>query len=195
MFFSSSSRNVRKNTTKNGKPKVDPKGKKAGWPTQGKQWFSTIPHQHKQNNLSSPSQNFISLLHSITKLLPFLHFLFSLYHSVLWQVRFKIFTLPPIASLLFLTSCLFFFLLFIRWGFRIFSFIVLNLDNQGLFLMALTVLEFDMGFYTPVYNSVVVGSFCFNPFGSNLFLFDDFYTLWIWSCWSCCEIFCILFEF
>jgi hypothetical protein len=92
-------------------------------------------------------------------------------------VRFKIFTLLPIASLLFLTSCLFFFLLFIRWGFRIFSFIVLNLDNQGLFLMALTVLEFDMGFYTPVYNSVVVGSFCFNPFGSNLFLFDDFYTL------------------
>jgi hypothetical protein len=46
--------------------------------------------------------------------------------------------------------------------------------------MALTVLEFDMGFYTPVYNSVAVGSFCFNPFGSNLFLFDDFYTLWIW---------------
>jgi hypothetical protein len=28
-----------------------------------------------------------------------------------------------------------------------------------------------------------------------LFLFDDFYTLWMWSCWSCCEIFCILFEF
>ncbi|KAL9357580.1 hypothetical protein Peur_050833 [Populus x canadensis] len=52
---------------------------------------------------------------------------------------------------------------------------------MGLFLMVLTVLllgfEFDMGFYTPVYNSVVVGSFCFNPFGTNLFLFDDFYTL------------------
>lgn len=160
-----------------GNQKLIPKAK--GWlthPRKAMVQYHTPPTQTKQPLLS------------LTKL----HFSLTLHHKIATFLTFLILSLPlcpltgtlqdlhpPPYSFSSVSDILsfFFFLLFIWWGFRIFSFIVLNLDNQGLFLMALTVLEFDMGFYTPVYNSVVVGSFCFNPFGSNLFLFDDFYTL------------------
>jgi len=60
MFFSSSSRNVRKNTTKNGKPKVDPKGKRLADPP--KESNGLVPYPTNTNKTTSPLPHKTSFL-------------------------------------------------------------------------------------------------------------------------------------